>query len=96
MLREDLPRIWNLESGLILQVFSRGGKRRTRLLQPCYTIARMPLNFIEDELASLLQGQENGTVVITIDKDAPTQYLVNVAGIASKLKAKTVISVSPE
>ena len=56
----------------------------------------MPLSFIEDELASLLQGQDDGTVVISIDKDAPTQYLVNVAGIASKLKAKTVISVTPE
>jgi len=57
---------------------------------------KMPLSFIEDELASLLQGTENGTVVISIDKDAPTQYLVNVAGIAAKLKAKTVISVRPE
>lgn len=56
----------------------------------------LPLEFIEDELASLLQGEENGTVVISIDKDAPTQYLVNVAGIAAKLKAKTAISVTPE
>ncbi|MFT5619042.1 MAG: biopolymer transport protein ExbD [Arenicella sp.] len=57
---------------------------------------KLPLDFIQDELASLLQGEEEGTVVITIDKDAPTQYLINVAGIAAKLKAKTVISVKPE
>ena len=56
----------------------------------------MPLEFLEDELKSLLQGEENGTVVISIDKDAPTQYFVNVAGIAAKLKAKTAISVRPE
>lgn len=58
--------------------------------------AKLPFNFIEDELASLLHGTVDGTVVISIDKDAPTQYLVNVAGIAAKLKAKTVISVRPE
>ena len=57
---------------------------------------KMPLSFLEDELASLLQGTEGGTVVISADKDANVQYLINVAGIVAKLKAKTVISVRPE
>lgn len=57
---------------------------------------KMPLSFIEDELRTLLQGTEGGTVVISADKDVSVQLLVNVAGIAAKLKAKTSISVRPE
>ncbi len=56
------------------------------------------LAFIEDYLVDKLKGRsiENRVVVISIDKKAPTQYLVNIAGLANKLEAKTVISVKPE
>jgi biopolymer transport protein ExbD len=56
------------------------------------------LGFMEDYLADMLRErvEENRVVVISIDKDAPTRYLVNVAGMVAKLKAKTVISVKPE
>lgn len=56
------------------------------------------LIFLEDYLTDILKDRtgDNRTVVIAIDKDAPTQYLINVAGVVAKLKAKTVISVKPE
>lgn len=57
---------------------------------------KIPYEFLEDQIAEKLLHVDDGTVVISIDKDAPTQLLVNVAGIAAKLKAKTVLSVKPE
>jgi biopolymer transport protein ExbD len=53
------------------------------------TLQRMP-----DELRAALKGQE-GVVVLHIDKSVPTEYLVNVAGIATSLKAKVTIATKP-
>ncbi|MEN7549152.1 biopolymer transporter ExbD [Rapidithrix thailandica] len=56
----------------------------------------VPYNFLEDELKSILPVKEEGVVVLQVDKDVPVQYLVNVAGIAAKLKAKVSIATRPE
>ena len=50
------------------------------------TISRLP-----DDLKNVLRGSE-GIVVLHIDKSVPTQYLIQVAGIATALKAKVVIA----
>ena len=49
---------------------------------------------LEFELAKELQGKE-GVVVLHIDKTVPTEYLVEVAGIATNLKAKVSIATQP-
>lgn len=54
----------------------------------------VPLNFIEHELSLALSDKE-GVVVLAVDKDVPVQHLVNVAGIATKLKAKVSIATQP-
>lgn len=46
---------------------------------------------LEGELKSRLGGPK-GSVVLHIDRDVPSQYLVEVAGIASSLEAKVVIA----
>lgn len=56
----------------------------------------IPLDLLEDELKFQLAGQEQGVVVLSVDKDVPVQHLVNVAGIATKLNAKVSISTRPE
>jgi len=56
----------------------------------------IPLDLLEDELRYQLSGEEQGVVVISIDKEVPVQYLVNVAGIATKLKAKVTLATKPE
>ena len=56
----------------------------------------IPLDLLEDELRYQLSGDEQGVVVISIDKDVPVQYLVNVAGIATKLNAKVTLATKPE
>ena len=54
------------------------------------TLARLP-----DELRTSLKGTE-GVVVLHIDQSVPTEYLIQVAGIASSLKAKVYIATKPE
>ncbi len=56
----------------------------------------VPYAFIEDELRNLLPTVEEGVVVLSVDKDVPVQHLVNVAGIATKLRAKVSIATKPE
>ena len=50
---------------------------------------------LEGELKLQLTGA-NGAVVLHIDKDTPTEHLVYVAGIATKLEAKVVIATKPK
>lgn len=56
----------------------------------------IPLDLLEDELRYQLSGDEQGVVVISIDKEVPVQYLVNVAGIATKLNAKVTLATKPD
>lgn len=56
----------------------------------------VPYEFIEDELRNLLPTVEEGVVVLSVDKDVPVQHLVNVAGIATKLRARVSIATKPE
>ncbi|QCR21856.1 biopolymer transporter ExbD [Pontibacter sp. SGAir0037] len=51
---------------------------------------------IEPQLAALLQGTEEGSVVLHVDKTVPVEHLVRVAGIASNLKAKVTLASVPE
>ncbi|WP_250631817.1 ExbD/TolR family protein [Rhodoflexus caldus] len=53
-------------------------------------------NRLERELRAQLRDREDGVVVLQIDKDVPVQYLVDVAGIAAKLKAKVSIATKPD
>ncbi|KXX70682.1 MULTISPECIES: biopolymer transporter ExbD [unclassified Flammeovirga] len=55
----------------------------------------VPLSFLEDELKAVLPAKQEGVVVLTVDKDVPVQHLVNVAGIATALKAKVSIATTP-
>jgi biopolymer transport protein ExbD len=50
---------------------------------------------IESQLAALLQGTEEGVVVLTVDKSVPVEYLAKVAGIAASLKAKVTLATEP-
>lgn len=49
---------------------------------------------LESELKRNL-ASPNGVVVLHIDKSVPTEELVNVAGIATSLKAKVTIATKP-
>lgn len=49
---------------------------------------------IEQELRRELNGEE-GMVTLHIDKEVPTEYLVEVAGIAASLNAKVSIATKP-
>jgi len=55
---------------------------------------RVTKDLIEMELAKALQGKE-GVVVLHIDKSVPVEYLVDVASIATSLKAKVSIATKP-
>lgn len=55
----------------------------------------VPLSFLEDELKAVLPSKQEGVVVLTVDKDVPVQHLVNVAGVATALKAKVSIATTP-
>ena len=50
---------------------------------------------LEGELKSRLSGP-NGSVVLHIDKDVPSEHLVYVAGIATALEAKVVVATKPK
>ncbi|MCS7018574.1 MAG: biopolymer transporter ExbD [Cytophagales bacterium] len=53
-------------------------------------------NRLERELRAQLRDREDGVVVLQIDKDVPVQYLVDVASIATKLRAKVSIATKPD
>lgn len=50
---------------------------------------------IEPQLTALLQGKQDGVVVLHVDKSVPVEYLVNVAGIAASLNAKVTLATAP-
>ena len=56
---------------------------------------RTSLNGIEGLLRNELTEQD-GVVVLHIDKEVPVEHLVRVAGIATSLDAKVTIATSPE
>ena len=49
---------------------------------------------LEEDLKRVLQGNE-GVVVLNVDKSVPVEHLVNIAGIATSLKAKVSIATKP-
>ena len=49
---------------------------------------------LESALSRELNGQE-GNVTLHIDKSVPSEYLVEVAGIATSLKAKVSVAAKP-
>jgi len=53
------------------------------------------LSEIEAQLPGLLQGAEEGVVVLHVDKSVPVEYLVNVASIAASLNAKVTLATMP-
>lgn len=55
---------------------------------------RVTRGLIEIELAKALQGKE-GVVVLHVDKSVPVEYLVDIASIATSLKAKVSIATKP-
>ncbi|MEN8247913.1 MAG: biopolymer transporter ExbD [Bacteroidota bacterium] len=55
---------------------------------------RVTRSRIEQELKRELNGEE-GMVTLHIDKEVPTEYLVEVAGIAASLNAKVSIATKP-
>ena len=55
---------------------------------------RITRSRIEQELKRVLNGEE-AMVTLHIDKEVPTEYLVEVAGIAASLNAKVSIATKP-
>jgi biopolymer transport protein ExbD len=55
---------------------------------------RVTRDLIEMELARALQGKE-GVVVLHVDKSVPVEYLVDVASIATSLKARVSVATKP-
>lgn len=53
------------------------------------------LEDIEPQLTSLLQGTEEGAVVLHVDKSVPVEHLVRVAGIAKNLNASVTLATVP-
>lgn len=62
-----------------------------------YYVNEKPVSLeqIQPELAALLQGTEEGVVVLNVDKSVPVEHLVRVAGIATELKAKVTLATVP-
>ncbi|MFK7952562.1 MAG: ExbD/TolR family protein [Ekhidna sp.] len=56
---------------------------------------RVNRSAIESNLASSLDGKE-GVVVLHCDASVPVERLVEIAGLATKLKAKVSIATKPE
>ena len=53
------------------------------------------LDQIEPQLTALLQGTEEGAVVLHVDKSVPVEHLVKVAGIAKNLNASVTLATVP-
>jgi biopolymer transport protein ExbD len=52
----------------------------------------IPEENLEQDLRELIGDQKDVVVVLHVDKNVPVQYLMNVAGIAAKYKAKVSIA----
>jgi biopolymer transport protein ExbD len=50
---------------------------------------------LETAINRELKNADEGVVVLHIDKSVPSEYLVQVAGIAASLKAKVSIAAQP-
>ena len=55
---------------------------------------RTNIRRLPDDLRAALNGQE-GLVVLHVDKSVPTEHLINVASIATSLKAKVSVATKP-
>ena len=55
---------------------------------------RTNIRRLPDDLQAALKGQE-GLVVLHVDKTVPTEHLINVASIATSLKAKVSVATKP-
>jgi len=55
---------------------------------------RTNIRRLPDDLKAALKGRE-GVVVLHVDKSVPTEYLINVASIATSLKAKVSVATRP-
>ncbi|NJM25624.1 MAG: biopolymer transporter ExbD [Bacteroidia bacterium] len=66
----------------------------TRDLQYYVNEKRVTKGTLEGELKSRLGGLK-GSVILHIDKSVPSEHLVHVAGIATKLEAKVVVATKP-
>ena len=55
---------------------------------------RTNIRRLPDDLKAALKGQE-GIVVLHVDKSVPTEHLINVASIATSLKAKVSVATQP-
>lgn len=55
---------------------------------------RTNIRRLPDDLQAALKGQE-GIVVLHVDKTVPTEHLINVASIATSLKAKVSVATQP-
>ncbi|MFT2007717.1 ExbD/TolR family protein [Pontibacter sp. 13R65] len=51
---------------------------------------------LQPQLEGLLQGTEEGVVVLHVDKAVPVEQLVKVASIAANLNAKVTLATEPE
>lgn len=67
----------------------------TRNLQYYVNERRVTRGTLEGELKSRLGGA-GGSVVLHIDKEVPSEYLVEVAGLAASMEAKVVIATKPK
>lgn len=56
---------------------------------------RIALEDLEPQLTSLLQGTEQGAVVLHVDKSVPVEHLARVAGIAKNLNASVTLATVP-
>jgi biopolymer transport protein ExbD len=56
---------------------------------------KIALQDIEPQLTALLQGTEEGAVVLHVDKSVPVEHLVKVAGIAKNLNASVTLATVP-
>jgi biopolymer transport protein ExbD len=56
---------------------------------------KIALDQIEPQLTELLQGTEEGAVVLHVDKSVPVEHLVKVAGIAKNLNASVTLATVP-
>ncbi len=56
---------------------------------------QIALEEIEPQLTALLQGTEEGAVVLHVDKSVPVEHLVKVAGIAKNLNASVTLATVP-
>ncbi|MEH0154156.1 biopolymer transporter ExbD [Limibacter armeniacum] len=57
---------------------------------------QVPYEYLEEELKTVLPNTQEGSVVITADKDAPATKVVDVASMAARLKAKVSIAAKPD